>query len=129
FAKEMGAPSLDTFVSLKRRWGVSIQAMIMRCRDLSIINDDQEKRLWINLNRRGWKKEEPLDNLIEPETPKLIRRSIEMLISENVRRPEHIIADLHLASSDIEELAGLPSGFLRGQSAAVTTFPRLRTNN
>ena len=109
FAKEMWAPSLDTFVSLKRRWGVSIQAMIMRCRDLSIINDDQEKRLWINLNRRGWKKEEPLDNLMEPETPKLIRRSIEMLISENVRRPEHIIADLHIASSDIEELAGLPS--------------------
>jgi len=48
--------------SLKPKWKVSIGVMIKRLENLDIISEDEAKRLWINYNRRGWRREEPLDN-------------------------------------------------------------------
>lgn len=126
FTKEVWTASLDTFKAVKPRWGASIAAMIMRCRYLGIITDDQERRLWINMNRRGWRKEEPFDDKIKAEKPRLIGRAIEMLIEEQVRGTEQILLDLHLSPSDLEEISGLEHGFLRKQSAEVMPFPRLK---
>jgi hypothetical protein len=99
--------------------------MIMRCRYLGIVNEDQERRLWINLNRRGWRQEEPSDSTLELEQPRIIRRSIEMLIEAKVRGAERILLETHLSASDLEEIACLDSGFLRNKTVVVP-FPRLR---
>lgn len=47
-------------LSLKERWGVSVGAMIMRCKSLDILDDLSAKRLWMNYARRRWRKGEPL---------------------------------------------------------------------
>jgi Zn-dependent peptidase ImmA (M78 family)/transcriptional regulator with XRE-family HTH domain len=125
FTREVWAASLDTFAAVKPRWGASIAAMIMRCRYLGIVNEDQERRLWINLNRRGWRQEEPSDKLIEFERPRLIRRAIEMLIEAKVRGAEGILLETHLSASDLEDIASLDSGFLKDKTVVVP-FPRLR---
>lgn len=69
YSKDLRPPSLDTFRSLKPRWNVSISMQIMRCRHLRLINENQEKRLWINLARRKWKINEPLDDSTPVEKP------------------------------------------------------------
>jgi Zn-dependent peptidase ImmA (M78 family) len=52
----------------KHQIRVSIGAMIKRAQELDLISDDQAKNLWMNHARRGWKKMEPLDESLQPET-------------------------------------------------------------
>ncbi len=114
FTNELYAPSLDAFLTLKERWGVSVAAMIMRCRSLEILDDDSAKRLWINYNRRRWRTAEPLDGKIKKEEPHLIRRSFEMLIDEGVQSPAEIVKALPFPAADLEEIADLEPGTLSG---------------
>jgi Zn-dependent peptidase ImmA (M78 family)/DNA-binding XRE family transcriptional regulator len=124
FTGELYAPSLDAFLTLKERWGVSVAAMIMRCKSLDIIDDEAAKRLWINYNRRGWRNGEPLDGKMVKEEPHLIRRSFEMLIEEGVQSPAEIMKALPFPPADLEELADLEPGTLSGdtQSRAAPVF-------
>lgn len=115
FTQELYAPSLDGFLTLKERWGASVGAMIMRCRSLEIINDDEAQRFWINYNRRGWRNGEPLDGKIEKEIPHMIRRSFEMLMGEKVQSAAEIMAALPFPPTDLEEIADLEPGTLTGQ--------------
>ena len=86
FSQEVWAPTLDAFVSLKKHWRCAVAMMVSRCEHLGMLDEVQVKRAWINLSRRGWRTEEPLDNVLEPEEPKLLRRSFQLLIDEGIMR-------------------------------------------
>jgi Zn-dependent peptidase ImmA (M78 family) len=113
FAAELWAPTLNGFYSLKERWKVAIQAMIKRSEQLGLLRDEQVRRTWINLSRRGWRKWEPLDDTLQPELPRLLPRSIEMLVDSGIKLKEQIVADLDLSPSDLEDLMCLPTGYLQ----------------
>jgi Zn-dependent peptidase ImmA (M78 family)/transcriptional regulator with XRE-family HTH domain len=126
FVDELWAPSLDSMLSRKERWKVSVAMMIVRCEQLGLINQAQTKRLWINYNRRGWRGEEPLDKVIKCEEPRIIRRSFESLIDEKIKTKDQILDDLNLPAREIEELSSLPAGYLSGKQAEVKALPRLK---
>lgn len=132
FVSDMAAPTLDAFRALKAKWRVSIQTMIFRAKDLNLLSPDQERRLWPNLARRGWRTSEPLDDILEPEMPRLLPRSIELMVKGGVTTCQDIVFQNALPAEDIEELTGLPRGYLSGlQSSdspngepAIIRFPR-----
>lgn len=126
FAAELWTPSLDGFLALKERWRVSIKMMIKRCETIGITEKEESQRLYINYNRRGWREEEPLDAVLKHEEPKILRRSIEALISEGIKSRQQILDDLALPAREVEQLGGLPSGYLSGNHADVKAFPSLR---
>lgn len=107
FLDELYAPTLDGMLSLKERWGVSIGAMIMRCKSLDILDDLSAKRLWMNYARRRWRKGEPFDGKMEKESPHLIRRCFEMLREANIQSITDIKNALPFPLEDLEELADL----------------------
>jgi Zn-dependent peptidase ImmA (M78 family) len=112
FLDELYAPTLDGFLSLKERWGVSVGAMIMRSAALGLIDDFAVRRMWMNYTRRGWRKGEPFDGKMEKETPHLIKRSFEMLLEEKVQTITDIRNALPFPLEDLEELADLDPGTL-----------------
>jgi Zn-dependent peptidase ImmA (M78 family)/transcriptional regulator with XRE-family HTH domain len=126
FAEHLWSPSLDAFLALKPHWKIAIAAMIMRCQQLGILTEEQAKRSWINLSRRGWRKQEPLDERLVPEKPRLLRRSFELLVNEGIKTPEQIVSDLCMNASDIEALACLESNYLSGLAPDVVAMPQLR---
>lgn len=126
FLTELWAPTLDAFRSLKDRWKVSIGVMIKRCEDLGLITEEQGRRMWINYNRRGWRTNEPLDDTLPVEKPRLLRRSLEMLITEGGKSRQEVLEDLGLAASDIEDLCGLPLGFFSDEYEPVLAMPKFR---
>ena len=67
---------------LKRRYGMSVQAMLFRLRDLGIITNAYYKRWCININRAGWKKREPIE--IPPEKPERFRQQVHRALSEEL---------------------------------------------
>lgn len=127
FTEELYAPSLDGFLALKERWGASVGAMIMRCRSLGILDEDEARRMWINYNRRGWRDGEPLDGKMEKENPYLIRRSLELLITEKVQSAAEILKALPFPADDLEEIADLAPGTLTGNLEASRAEPVLKT--
>lgn len=112
FIDELYAPTLDGMLSMKERWGVSVAAMIMRCKSLEILDDYSSKKMWMNYTRRGWRKGEPFDGKMEKETPYLIRRSFELLLEEGVQSVSDIRTALPFPLEDMEELADLDAGTL-----------------
>lgn len=126
FGAEIWSPSLNGLLPLKERWKVSLGAMIRRCRTLDIINDEYEQRLWKHYSARGWRKAEPLDDKLPPESPRLLGRSVRLLIDEGVRTREQLLDDFRLTASDVESLCGLPRGFMTSNSATLVSLPRLK---
>jgi Zn-dependent peptidase ImmA (M78 family) len=53
FLDELYAPTLDGMLSLKERWGVSVGAMIMRCKSLGILDEpvDELHSPWVAQRR------------------------------------------------------------------------------
>nr|WP_277604802.1 ImmA/IrrE family metallo-endopeptidase [Fertoeibacter niger] len=126
FPSEVWSPSLNTFLALKERWRVSIAAMIMRCSKLDMIGDEYQQRLWKHYNSRGWRRDEPLDDVLVPEEPRLLNRSIRLVIDEGVVTHSDLLAQIALRGSDVESLCGLPRGFLSGEQAEVIKLPTLK---
>jgi Zn-dependent peptidase ImmA (M78 family)/DNA-binding XRE family transcriptional regulator len=120
FGEDLFAVNLDTLRSIKPKWGVSVAMMIIRARHGGLLSEEAERRLWINLSRRGWRRNEPYDDTAEPEQPRLLRRALEIILSERAQTPEDIITNLALAPSDIESLSGLPRGFLEQDFAPLS---------
>jgi len=114
FPNEVYSARLDAFVDLKRRWKVSIQAMVYRCSDLGVIDEHQFTNLYKQISYRKWRTREPLDdpNQIPLEQPRLLRRALEMVVEGGRRHPDEIAAELPLNRRTLEALCNLPGGFL-----------------
>ncbi len=113
FTRDFNVPSVETFRYLKPKWRVSIALMIMRCSQLGILTDEGAKRLWIDYNRRGWRKREPLDDSLLCEQPKFLCRSFDAILGSQLQTREDILANIPLPPAEIEKLSNLPEGYLR----------------
>ena len=65
--------TIDTFLNLKTKWGVSMQALIMRAHQLEIITPRKKDYLFSKLRSRGWFIREPLSHAVPLEKPRAIR--------------------------------------------------------
>jgi Zn-dependent peptidase ImmA (M78 family)/DNA-binding XRE family transcriptional regulator len=120
FASDVRMPvTLDDLLLLKRRWGVSVGAILMRLRALKLLDDEGAQALFKRRSARWGAKSEPGDGDRAPERPRLLRRTIDLLVDENVMPLEGIPRHLGLAPHDIEMLAGLPEGYFQGRGNVV----------
>jgi len=127
FANEIRTPiSLDSLLLLKQRWGVSAAAIIMRLSALGLIDEDEKLTMFKRRSARWGAKSEPGDNARTPEEPRILRRTINLLISSGVIPQSAVARHLGLSARDIESLSGLPMNFLDG-SAEVLDLARLRS--
>jgi len=126
YASDFTYPTLDVLSVLKRKWLVSIQAQIMRCKDLCIITDEQGTRLFMNLARRGWKTEEPLDDVIPREKSQLLKQALKLLIEEGELSKEELLTELGLPANDVCDVANLPRDFFDDKQKIISLIPRLK---
>lgn len=95
----------DGLISMKKRWGVSIQAILHRANDLGEITPSMYRSAYIYISKLGWRRREPA----EPdtfETPELVRNIVEKLREHG--RNEHALAqDLGFDVELLEDTAGV----------------------
>lgn len=108
---------LKYYIELKRKWKVSISAMLIRANKLGVINDNQYQYLVKQMAFNKWRQNEPLDNVIVKQEPILLNKSIEMLIGNNVFNPQEFIDELaenniSMKADEVEKLLNLPKGTL-----------------
>lgn len=118
FYRDLYNPTkLNTYIELKKKWKVSIAAMIMRSKQLGRINPGQYQNLMKNLSYRKWRISEPFDKDWELQKPQLFKNAVKMLIENKILSNYQIISQLSnrkcsLNAYDIEELLDLDSGIL-----------------
>lgn len=82
--KEVGARRSYVHISelliLKKQFGISLQALLRRMRDLGIISDSYYRRWCVYISKQGWKKQEPDE--LERETPQWLKRNLSRLVGE-----------------------------------------------
>lgn len=121
FIKEVGAyaDKLNYYIELKKKWKVSIAAMIRRAKNLKLISYDKYQALMRQMQKMGIRKCEPLDDILVTAQPSLLKTAVEMLINDNVLTAKEILQELSdeynlsLYSDDIETLIGLNKGTLK----------------
>lgn len=110
--------SIPYYTQLKSKWKVSIAAMIRRSFTLGLISRDDYQMLLRVLQRRGMRKEEPLDDKIITAGPSLLKTSVIMLLNEKIFTPKELMDELSftynlsLYPEEIEFLLDLPKGTL-----------------
>jgi len=112
FAKEVLSVSLDHFITLKRRWKVSIAAMIYRCGDLEILTENQVMNLRKQISFRKWNKNEPLDDEFKTDEPIILKTAAKMLIESNIVSPAELVETFKWPASDLEQICYLEAGTL-----------------
>jgi Zn-dependent peptidase ImmA (M78 family) len=72
----------EELLLLKRRFGMSIQALLYRLHDLHIVTDSYYRQWCIDINRLGWRKREPFE--MPPEEPQWMRQGALRALAEGL---------------------------------------------
>lgn len=119
FLKDLIYPTnLDFYVELKKKWRVSIGAMMVRAYKLNVISYNQYQYMIKQASKKGWRIKEPLDDELKLPKPVLIKKAIEMLIENNVFTKRKLVEEINNSSisinrNEIEFLLGLDIDYLR----------------
>ncbi len=105
---------------LKKRYGMSIQAILFRLRDLGIITDTYYKKWCIQINKFGWKKHEPIE--MPPEKPERFHQQVLRALSEEFISE----TEAEQLLNNAVELSTNPSLSERGQFLALPKRERHR---
>ena len=125
---ERGPQTITYYKQLKKKWKVSIAAMIRRSEKLGIISTDDYQNLIRVMQRRGLRKEEPLDDILVTARPSLLKQAVGILLNQNVFTPREFMDELSseygltLNAEDLEKLLGLSKGTLMGN----LTLPQMK---
>ncbi|MBC5647849.1 XRE family transcriptional regulator [Christensenella tenuis] len=117
FDNDLSNPlDLNSYVLLKKKWKVSIAAMIMRARALGRISNFEYQALMKKRSYRKWIACEPFDKEWKLQEPTLFKKAIKILLDNGMSGDKILFelskSGLTLNASDFEELLSLPKGML-----------------
>ena len=126
FSRDFEYPTLESFKNLKVKHGVSIAFLVFRARQLNLINKRTYKNLQINISRKKWRTEEPLEEQIPTEEPSLIKKALDLLFSEKIINLNTFVSEVGFYPNDIERVCGLENGYLDKYKERGQDGPNLR---
>lgn len=99
---DLAGLTLSSLGSLKSYWQVSMKSLVYRAKTLRVISESRAKNLYIELSRLGYVTNEP--GFVEFDTPKIIKKAIQLLNAELNFKNEEIAANLSLPIQDFMTL-------------------------
>jgi Zn-dependent peptidase ImmA (M78 family) len=125
------ATNIDFYKTLKKKWGVSMQAMMYRTRQLDIITANQFSYMMRVISSKGWRTHEPGDVPGDLNST-IFQGAIDVLFNGNYVNAAQLIDDFHnhgvfLSQKDMEELMGLQLGTLDTHDKVIEFVPKVKT--
>jgi Zn-dependent peptidase ImmA (M78 family)/transcriptional regulator with XRE-family HTH domain len=90
---------------LKRRWGVSLQAIIHRAFDLRLIDAAEYRHRFRYISKRGWRSSEPDEP--EPDEPELFRLALERFALDTGRTTGDLARELGMSRDLFQLVTGV----------------------
>jgi Zn-dependent peptidase ImmA (M78 family) len=107
FCNEFYSIRLDALSALKKRWKISMGAIVMRAKNLDLIHEGNVSTFYKQLSAKGYsRKKEPLDDRIPVEPIKLFSDAI-LILSENRITLQRIIDETLLSGDDFYTLTDI----------------------
>lgn len=119
FKKDLILPTnLKGYEMLKKKWKVSIGAMMLRALNLKIITKNQYQYLIKQYNYNKYRDGEPLDDVMAIPEPQALKRATEMLLVNNVFSESEFVNEMqenaiYINEEEIEKIIGLEPGTLK----------------
>ena len=88
------ANRLQRYVELKRKWKVSIAAMVVRAHNLKAINDRQYQYLIRQISKNNWRTNEPLDDYLTVKQLKAIKQAINLILLNDVLTGKELLKQI-----------------------------------
>ncbi|MGG0506262.1 XRE family transcriptional regulator [Priestia megaterium] len=98
---------IEFYIELKKKWKVSMGAMIVRAYHLGVINYNQYQYLMRQMSSKGYRKSEPLDDLINVSRPTVLEKAIKLLLANDILTSKEILDHLELPKEKVDSLLGL----------------------
>jgi len=103
---------LNGYIELKKKWKVSIAAMIIRGYKLGVMNRNQYQYLMRKMNAQGYRVKEPLDHLLHMNKPTLFQKAVDLMITNKILSPSNLLTKFCLFQKKAETLLGLEADTL-----------------
>ncbi len=118
FGKEVApyATNVEFYRSLRKKWGVSMQAMMYRARQLKLITANQFQYMMRTVSAKGWRLREPGDSPGQLNST-IFQGAIDLLLDGNYLNVKQLMQSFHeygiiLSQGDLEDIMGLKQGTL-----------------
>jgi len=98
----MGKDAWGRLARLKEEWGVSLQALLYRARQLGCLSDVSYRNAMMVLSSRGWRREEP-GRVKILEQPSLMPRAVALLDEDGIEVP--VLVDESCVPDSLFEVA------------------------
>ncbi|SUV06329.1 putative DNA-binding protein [Priestia megaterium] len=98
---------IEFYIELKKKWKVSMGAMIVRAYHLDVINYNQYQYLMRQMSSKGYRVNEPLDDLINVSNPTVLEKAIKLLLANDILTAKRILDYLELPKEKVDSLLGL----------------------
>lgn len=107
---------LGHYIELKKKWHVSIGAMLHRACDLGIITQNQYQYNLRIMNSKGQRVNEPLDDVIAVSYPSMLNNAVSLLIDNKVFTKGALVKEfsnygLSMNPEELEKLLSLQKGY------------------
>lgn len=116
FSREIINSSVDSLILLKRKWKVSLSAMIKRIQSIELLTENQIKYLRHQMCKYKYYIHEPLDDSIKCEKPYLFKQAFELLTENNILSKDDIADIIKLNKKEIINLYSLDIDFFKEEN-------------
>ena len=104
FTNRFETVDLKMLANQKSYWLVSMAAILVKCKEMGMITDNQYKYIWQQMAMLGYKKREPFELTVPKEKPKLVQEILEIHQKNLGYSKNEISSMLNIAESDMENL-------------------------
>lgn len=108
FFRDISAASLEHLLYLKRKWKVSVGAMVKKCKDHEVFSSNQSTSLYRQISYRGWRKAEPFDDISSKEHPYLLKQALNLIIKNDIVAPDSIESEFGISPQELASWCHAP---------------------
>lgn len=126
FGKDVApyATNVEYYRSLRKKWGVSMQAMMYRARQLNLITANQFQYMMRTVSAKGWRLREPGDSPGQLNST-IFQGAVDVLLDGNYINVKQMMQAFHeygiyLSQNDLEDIMGLKPGTLTVGSKLIS---------
>lgn len=101
----------DSYIELKKKWLVSIQAMALRANSLDKMTYQQLRYFYMSINKKGYKSLEPLDKEIPIEKPMKFQSILQLVFEKRLLVLEDLLDELRITIDFLIKITGIPASF------------------
>lgn len=101
----------DSYTELKKKYFTSIAALEYRAYKLKLLSPQQNHYFWAQMTKKGYRSNEPLDNVIPPIKPGKVKAVLEFLLDKNIINVHDLTDTFHIKLDFLIKLFDLKSNF------------------